>query len=147
MEAWSKSWRRVHDMDQSSSPQAHPSSTTENPVVALGRKVQSVLSTHQRPSVRILREPSRNEESRLVTEASQEKTNTNDSAGIVTRATNAFRPLFSRRESPNTNEHSEQEYDPDTVDLLDVVGMCQIAFPCDQSLTFLQTRKWPLYQH
>ncbi|KAL9113724.1 MAG: hypothetical protein Q9227_002169 [Pyrenula ochraceoflavens] len=43
-------------MDPSAPPQTPPSeTTTENPVVAVGRKVKSVLSTHQRPSVRIRR--------------------------------------------------------------------------------------------
>jgi hypothetical protein len=35
-----------------------PPSTTENPVVAVGRKVKSLLSSHQRPSIRILRNSS-----------------------------------------------------------------------------------------
>jgi hypothetical protein len=113
-------------MDQSTQPQAQPSSrTTENPVTALGRKVQSVLSTNQRPSVRILRASPRNVEPRPVTEAPREKTENDGSTGIVGRASNTFRSLFSRQENHDAQEQSEQEYDPDTVDLLDVVGMCQ----------------------
>ena len=46
-------------MTQQGSSQPPPSSlTTENPIVAVGRKVKSVLSSHQRPSIRILRESS-----------------------------------------------------------------------------------------
>ncbi|RDW80259.1 hypothetical protein BP6252_04897 [Coleophoma cylindrospora] len=45
------------DRPASSHPVPAPA-TTENPVVAVGRKVKAALSTHQRPSVRILREPS-----------------------------------------------------------------------------------------
>jgi hypothetical protein len=51
-------------MDQPVSSQPPPSSSAtvlrsvQKPVVAVGRKVESVLSTQQRPSVRILREPS-----------------------------------------------------------------------------------------
>jgi hypothetical protein len=43
-------------MDQSRSSQPPPPlSTTANPVVAVGRKVKSMLTSHQRPSVRIQR--------------------------------------------------------------------------------------------
>jgi hypothetical protein len=46
-------------MDQPGSSQPPPSSsTTANPVVAVGRKVKSIFSSHQQPSIRILREPS-----------------------------------------------------------------------------------------
>lgn len=46
-------------MDQPSSSQPPPSSSvSENPVVAVGRRVKSALSSHQQPSVRILRESS-----------------------------------------------------------------------------------------
>jgi hypothetical protein len=44
-------------MDQPGSAQSPPSSTTTaNPVVAVGRKVKSIFSSHQQPSIRIRRE-------------------------------------------------------------------------------------------
>ncbi|QSZ37702.1 hypothetical protein DSL72_008801 [Monilinia vaccinii-corymbosi] len=52
-------------MAQQDSSQSSPSSlTTENPIVAVGRKVKSVLSTHQRPTIRIYRDSSSTTESR-----------------------------------------------------------------------------------
>lgn len=46
-------------MDQPGSSQPPPSSSTPaNPVVAVGRKVKSIFSSHQQPSIRILRESS-----------------------------------------------------------------------------------------
>lgn len=74
---------------------AASSPTTENPIVAAGRKVKSALTSRQRPSVRILRDSS-----------------------------------------------STAEYDPETVDLLDVVGMFPLLrLPIRNGADFWQTLK------
>lgn len=137
-------------MAHQGSPQSSPSSsTTENPIVAVGRKVKSVLTTHQRPTIRIYRDSS-NAESRNVPSArdfsekststplphgSTQQNRTGLSEQSVTQAanhplpsqgnafTNRFRSLFGRGEYSKEPESYEHEYDPDMVDLLDVVGM------------------------
>lgn len=96
-------------MAQPNSSEPPPSpSTTQNPIVAVGRKVKSVLSSHQRPSVRILRESSSSRKSRVP--ASKTKSEKSGSR-------------FGRGDNIADDESFEHEYDPDTVDLLDVVGM------------------------
>ncbi|KAI9701614.1 MAG: hypothetical protein M1820_006385 [Bogoriella megaspora] len=122
---------------QGNSEPPQSSSTTENPVVAVGRKVKSVLSTHQRPSVRILREPSSREVPRSVPIAegtsdntaaratpshahSKENGNTNHPSDARNRVGTAFQSLFNRDKGRTHTESSQDEYDPDTVDLLDV---------------------------
>ncbi|KAM0125189.1 hypothetical protein ACHAP3_009936 [Botrytis cinerea] len=135
-------------MAHQGSPQSSPSSsTTENPIVAVGRKVKSVLTTHQRPTIRIYRDSS-NAESRNVPSArdfsekststplphgSTQQNRTGLSEQSVTQAanhplpsqgnafTNRFRSLFGRGEYSKEPESYEHEYDPDMVDLLDVV--------------------------
>ncbi|KAI9687967.1 MAG: hypothetical protein M1822_002049 [Bathelium mastoideum] len=98
-------------MDPSADPAPpNSASTSANPVTAVGRKVKSVLSTHQRPSVRILREPSSNDV------PSQTPT-----APANRISSNTLRTLFSRGENATGDGLSQEEYDPDTVDLLDVV--------------------------
>lgn len=125
------------------------SSTSENPVVAIGRKVKSVLTSHQRPSIRILREsssigePRRAPASNGIVEKSlpflphekaqgpKSRTELNEHsaahekntfAGIRNRTGDAIRSLFGREEDPTNDQSFEHEYDTDTVDLLDVVG-------------------------
>jgi hypothetical protein len=120
-------------MDQPGPSQPPPSSsTTKNPIVAVGRKVKSVLNSHQRPSVRILREPSSLGEPRRVPVSThvagyrdqlKENVFSNRFADARNRAGASIRSLFSREEGVIDDESFEHEYDPDTVDLLDVVGM------------------------
>jgi hypothetical protein len=101
-------------MDQPSSSRPLPSLlTTKNPIAALGRKVKSVLSTNQRPSVRIRRDHSSNDEQRRrgpVSESNPEK--------YVPRWS-----FFGRKDQSAEKESFEDEYDADAVDLLDVVGV------------------------
>ncbi|KAB8291740.1 hypothetical protein EYC80_006535 [Monilinia laxa] len=135
---------------QGSLRSSSPALTTENPIVAVGRKVKSVLSTHQRPTIRIYRDSSSTAEPRKVpvtrdfpeksTSASLPPGNAQQSrAGIseqsATQAaahplpsqgntfTNRFRSLFGLGEYSTEPESYEHEYDPDMVDLLDVVGI------------------------
>lgn len=125
-------------MDQPGSSQHPPtSSTTTNPVVAVGRKVKSVLSTHQRPSVRILRERSSTGEPSPRAElaehhAAHEEVSRAPSKGnsfanrfadARNRAGAAIRSTFGKEENSTDDVSFEHEYDSDTVDLLDVVGM------------------------
>jgi hypothetical protein len=134
-------------MDHSDSSQPPPSSsTTENPIVAVGRKVKSVLTTDQRPSVRILREssstgstgiakkfashrsshgkaPGPESRAEFAASPSKETASANRFVDARNRTGAAIRSIFGR-EGHNTDDGSyENEYDPDTVDLLDVVGM------------------------
>lgn len=170
-------------MDQRGLSQPPPSSsTTENPVVAVGRKVKSVLSTHQRPSVRILREPVSIGEPRLVpvskgiaaklaprlspygraqrpdsrvesaeqyaahAEASRatskESTFANHFADARNRTVAAIRSLVSHEEDFTNDESFEDEYDPDTVDLLDVVGTYDQTQSSRERTDSLQTQKY-----
>lgn len=146
-------------MDQPGSSQPPPSnSTTENPIVAVGRKVKSVLTTNQRPSVRIRRGPSSTRDPRRVllsqniaekplpqlpprgnvpgpesrdyashSQAYRASTKENNFADRFTNARSrtgsSIRSLFGREENSTDDESFENEYDPDTVDLLDVMGM------------------------
>lgn len=125
-------------------------STTENPIVAVGRKVKSVLSTHQRPTIRIYRDSTSNTESHKVpvtrdfsekpASASLPLGNAQQSREDIPEQSapqaavhplpsqgnafiNRFRSLFGRGEHSTAPESYEHEYDPDMVDLLDVVGM------------------------
>jgi len=113
-------------MDPLALSQGPPSSsTTENPIVAVGRKVKSVLSTSQRPSIRIVHEsigtgkrfaPAQGSESRA-------EPNVSGNANFLNRVGSSVRSLFGSKENTTEEEFSKDEYDPDTVDLLDVVGM------------------------
>lgn len=139
-------------MAQSGPSQPPPAeSTTENPIVAVGRKVKSVLGSHQQPSVRIQRGPSTGKSRRVAaskgdaekygshgraqgpesradlagqsaahagTTSSRENTSANRFSGPQNR----IRSWFSRKEDSTEDESIEHEYDPDTVDLLDVMG-------------------------
>jgi hypothetical protein len=162
-------------MASSSQPPPPPSTiTTENPIVAVGRKVKSVLSSHQRPSIRILRESSSAEQS-LRAPASKDiaeksapnlsphgpdspaeysavnaKRNTfaNRFADARKRTGVAMRALFSREEDSIDDESFEHEYDPDTVDLLDVMGMCDLARLTMRRLTLRRSRSiYTFYPH
>lgn len=114
------------------------SSATENPIVAVGRKVKSVLSTRQRPSVRILRgsssaggsyagKPSPHDEK---AKQSMSRSGTDNSIAsrfvdVGHRAGASIRSLFGRDEDDTDDDDDvsfEHEYDADTVDLLDVMG-------------------------
>jgi hypothetical protein len=147
-------------MDQpgSLSPDSPPSaSTTRNAVVAVvavGQKVKSILSTNQRPSVRILRTPlstkgiaeklasqlsSHGPAQRLEIRAElaehcmphaevyraplKENPSANRFRDARNRAGAAIWSLFGHGEVFTDDESFEHDYDPDTVDLLDVVGM------------------------
>jgi hypothetical protein len=139
-------------MDQSGSSQPTPMSlTAENPVVAVGRKVKSALSTQQRPSIRILRDSSQNHKARreptpgVITEKKsphlsrtgnanisesptdypvphKQNASANRFTDVGNRAGTAIRSFFRREENNPDDGSVEREYDPDTVDLLDVMG-------------------------
>jgi hypothetical protein len=106
---------------------------TENPVAAIGRKIKSVLGTDQRPSVRILRTRDSHSASRVsqsITEkplpalppqADAERDTLR--GGMFANVRRSAGELFSRKQDAPLNGAEENEYDPDTVDLLDVVGM------------------------
>jgi hypothetical protein len=109
-------------MDQQASSQPLPSSsTTDNPVVALGQKVKAAFTPHERPSVRILRERSAKSRVDLPRQAAPptESEQNMSATGIGAK----FRSMFSREENATDRESSDHEYDRDTVDLLDVMGM------------------------
>jgi hypothetical protein len=135
-------------MDQPGPSQPPPaSSTTENPIVAVGRKVKSILSTSQQPSIRILR-PSNGEPSRMPfskgiaeklhlphgnTQGPGRRAELEESNVAHAEASrpplkgksfaSRFRSLFGREENNTDNEFFRDEYDADTVDLLDVMGL------------------------
>ena len=114
-------------MDRPVSSQPPPSSSkAENPVVALGQKVKAVLSTSQRPSVRILRGSSSTGEPRRVPVSKsvpEKPVPANLFADARNRAGAAIRSLFGSDENVTRGESFEHEYDTDTVDLMDVMGM------------------------
>jgi hypothetical protein len=121
-------------------------------VVAVGRRVKSALSSHQQPSVRIRRETFLGERHRVPVLGSiaeqlvphrpahgnaqaaelpqhhaapaKENTFANRLAGAGNRAGASVRSLFGHEKPSTENGPLEyDEYDADTVDLLDVVGM------------------------
>ncbi|KUJ16453.1 uncharacterized protein LY89DRAFT_586667 [Mollisia scopiformis] len=110
-------------------PPQPSSSTTENPIVAVGRKVKSILSSHQRPSVRILRESSSTSPHRRSQAQPSAAHSTSYNAppietsfGDAQDRTSARKRSFFGREKGFTDDNSyENEYDQDTVDLLDVM--------------------------
>lgn len=97
-------------------------------MVAIGRKVKSVLSTHQQPSVRIVRESSLREEPHRVQahRPPPQDASVNRFADARNRTGVAIRSLFGCEERDKNVTHDgsfENEYDSDMVDLLDVMGM------------------------
>lgn len=132
------------------------SSTTENPIIALGRKVKSVLGTSQRPSVRIIRSApvSKGTGEKLASYHSTYGNTPNQSrsgnsfASTLNRAGTSIRSLFSREDSSPNEETFKDEYDPDTVDLLDVVGMYNLLSFERRELTLRRPRSiYPLHSH
>lgn len=109
-------------MDQHASLQPlPPTPTTDNPVVALGQKVKAAFTSHQRPSVRILRE--RPAKSRTGLSSQDAPPTESEQNATATGIGAKFRSIFSREGYATDRESSDHEYDRDTVDLLDVVGM------------------------
>lgn len=134
-------------MDPSQDPP--PQSSTENTVKAVGRRAKSALSSrgHQQPSVRIIRGPSSTVQLRRpVPPDDAEKplpqlpTHTHKRArgelgpesapsngtGFANRFSDArgrVGALFGRGNNYNTENASHDEYDSDTVDLMDVMGV------------------------
>lgn len=116
-----------------------PSSTAENPVRAVARKVKSALSSsNQQPSVRLLRQSSSSTGERRHVPVPPQGTaiapplppreNTvspNRFASAPNRARAAFRSLFGHEEGslPEHESSAHEECDHDMVDLMDVVGM------------------------
>lgn len=141
----------------SSLPQL-PSSATENPVIAVGRKVKSALSSHQRPSIRILRESSSPVEKgsageypsqpqihgaqgpESLAELSEHSAAHAPNEPKGNTFNNRFRSLFNREDDSTDVISSESEYDSDMVDLLDVVGMCEKACLKNIGLTLRRPR-------
>jgi hypothetical protein len=144
-------------MDQPESSQSPPSSSAtvlrsvQKPVAAVGRKVKSVLSTQQRPSVRILRESSPTRQPRRIP-VSEGIAKENGVASRFADARNrtgaAIRSLLSREEHYTDDESFENEYDPDTVDLMDVMGMYNRRSLKASKLTLCRPRSsYTLYPH
>lgn len=96
------------------------SSSSTDKLAAVGRKVKSALGTHQQPSVRILRSSPQKSGGNVVpedppTQPSNEKA---ASSGFMS----SVRSMFGRKDDSTTEQAQSDEYDADTVDLLDVVG-------------------------
>jgi hypothetical protein len=149
-------------MDQPVSAQPPPSSsTTANPVVAVGRKVKSIFSSQQQPSIRIRRESAATGQLRrppvsqdfaekplpqlptavtaqgpesqaglapyndipweAPTTPKRERGFSNRLFAVRSRAESIFRRPENVRDG--NNESSEDCYNTETVDLLDVMGM------------------------
>lgn len=136
-------------MDQSGSSEA-PSwtSTTGNPIAAVGRKVKSVLSSSNQPSIRIFRDSSAHGKSRRKLTTSEKRSATGPQASNLSSATpegkgnsfaNRFRSRF-RHDDSDTDEWHEHEYDQETVDLLDVVGMYSETKSKKEGLTICRSR-------
>lgn len=105
-------------MESESSPES--SDATANPVVAAGRKLKSSLRS-QEPSVRIVR--------RGKPQASQTTPNTQGGTPVSTEAAassgffSSLGSYFTRKSPPDQSYAPRRdEYDDDTVDILDVVG-------------------------
>ena len=105
--------------------------TTENPVLALGRKVKSAFISDQEPSIRIRRElslpgarnvnppqdiPEKHTEGPGPGAAPSDSTASNGFTGRL-------RSIFGRQDGSKDSRSDEQDYDNDMVDLLDVLGM------------------------
>jgi hypothetical protein len=149
----------------------------ENPVVAVGRKVKSVLSSQQRPSVRIIRGTSSYGEPRCVPVSKsiaekvaphlpshakaeepgsrveyraplEENTFANRFADARNRAGAGIRSLFGREDNVTDDAYFENEYDSDTVDLLDIVGMYNQPLLKVRKLTLCRSRSiYTFYPH
>lgn len=96
-----------------------PAPKTENPLVAVGRKVKSAISTDQQPSVRILRRSASTRQRHAAPERFDHAPPTENvpPKGIGS----SIRSFFGRKAEPQI-EQSTEEYDADTVDVLDVIG-------------------------
>jgi hypothetical protein len=79
---------------------------------------------------------------------SKEKAFANRFVDARNRAGAAIRSLFGREENITDDESFEREYDPDTVDLLDVVGMYDLPSLEASKLTFCRPRSsYTFYPH
>ena len=134
-----------------SSSQGPPlSSTTENPIAAVGRKVKSVLSTSQRPSVRIVPESISTRKNFVPVQGPESRTEPNASgnASFLNRVGSSVRSLFGSKDNTTEEEPSRDEYDPDTVDLLDVVGMYEPPLLKGSEVTLSRPRSiYALHPH
>jgi hypothetical protein len=112
-----------------------PSPTTENPVVAVGRKLKADLRKHQRPTIRIYRDSSSNDKLAASPRGTAQQIHTGQHGDSATQPaahslpsnnnsfSNRIRSLFGSSEASTNDEPHSHEYDHDMVDLLDVVGM------------------------
>ncbi|PBP21430.1 integral membrane protein [Diplocarpon rosae] len=109
-------------MSEPASIPALPSSTTENPIAAVGRKVRSALSSGQQPSIRIQR--GHGDLREAANEDATEKLKTHGAATPKDKTFLArFREMFSHDEN-HVADHSaasSDEYDNSMVDILDVI--------------------------
>jgi hypothetical protein len=105
-------------------PPPASSSATDNPIVAIGRKVKSALTSSDQPSIRIVRGRSTATEKPLPPLPTQEKAQEPpQKASFASR----FRSFFDDEKDDGHNAQSKDEYDASTVDLLDVMGMYTFA--------------------
>ena len=120
------------DYQTGSSKPLPPTPPSENPIVAMGRKVKSKLSTSDNePSVRLVRTNTREPGAPLQDAASLRPPPTQEDTsgignGVTTvrsRAGSTVRSMFSRKEKSTEDVESFDEYDQSTVDLMDVMGM------------------------
>lgn len=101
-----------------------PATTTSNPIVAVGRRVKSALISHQQPSIRIQRDYADAPTSGDLSEKSiPQGESENDLTPKETNLSGRLASMFSRSKESNTQGYAANDYDSDTVDLLDVVGM------------------------
>jgi hypothetical protein len=112
-----------------------PSPTTENPVVAVARKVKADLRKHQQPTIRIYRDSASNDKRAPSPRGTAQQVPTGQNGDSATQPaanplpsnnntfSNRMRSLFGSSKVSTSDESDSHEYDNDMVDLLDVVGM------------------------
>lgn len=105
-----------------------PSLATGKPVVANGKKTKLDPRKHQQPSVRIYRDSASNYKHAQQIGTDQHgdaaaPATTHSSPSNDNSFAGRIRSLFGSAKSTTDAEPSKHEYDIDTVDLLDVVGM------------------------
>ncbi|PBP25480.1 integral membrane protein [Diplocarpon rosae] len=108
-------------MSEPASTPSLPSSTTENPIAAVRRKVRSALGSGQQPSIRIQRGHADLREA--ANEDATEKPTTHDATTPHQTFLARFRKMFSNDED-HVADHSaasRDEYDNSMVDILDVI--------------------------
>lgn len=105
-----------------SQPERDSSPQSENTLVAVGRKVKSAFSTDQEPSIRIFRGSTSTRPQHGIQGQPAQAQPADGAPGNGIGS--SFRSFFSRNTEPRAAQSTE-EYDAETVDVLDVVGRWQ----------------------